>query len=118
MPHYIRRTQQGKLPTALTLPFTQRQRMVYDLFWTAYTMQVDAREFYRRFGRRLEDCYGLELHLAQQAGLVRRRGPLYEMTDRGAYLFYQQEQHYTLSYIDQMWGVMRHRPFPQKIVIR
>ncbi len=118
VPHYIRRTQQGKLPTALTLPFTQRQRMVYDLFWTAYTMQVDAREFYRRFGRRLEDCYGLELHLAQQAGLVRRRGPLYEMTDRGAYLFYQQEQHYTLSYIDQMWGVMRHRPFPQKIVIR
>lgn len=117
VPHYIRRMERGKLPTALTLPFTQRQRMVYDLFWTAYTMQVDGKEFYRRFGRRLEECYGAELWLAQRAGLVRRRGNVYEMTDRGAYAFYRQEQHYTLSYIDRMWGLMRRKPFPDQLVI-
>lgn len=117
LPHYMERVEQGRLPTALTLDFTQRQRMVYDIFWTAYTTQVDAREFYRRFGRHLQDCYGWELRLAQSAGLVRKRGPVYEMTDRGAYWFYRQEQHYTLSYIDQMWGLMRHVPFPERLVI-
>lgn len=42
IPAYLRRIGEGKLPTALTLKFTLRQRMVYYLFWTAYTTVVDA----------------------------------------------------------------------------
>ena len=38
---YIRRIDQKKLPTALTLRFTLRQRMIYYLFWTAYSTRVD-----------------------------------------------------------------------------
>ena len=69
---YCRRVNQGLLPTALTLRFTLRQRMVYYLFWTAYSTQVDPAGFQRFFGVPLERMYGLELTLARlkEAGLV------------------------------------------------
>lgn len=39
-----------KLPTSLTLRFSLRQRMVYYLFWTAYSTKVSAGDFEEFFG--------------------------------------------------------------------
>lgn len=55
---YIRRIDQKKLPTALTLRFTPRQRMIYYLFWTAYSTRVDPRDFEAFFGVPLKKMYG------------------------------------------------------------
>lgn len=48
---YCRRVDRETLPTALTVRFTLRQRMVYYLFWTAYSTKVDAGAFQRFFWR-------------------------------------------------------------------
>lgn len=114
---YIGRVNGGVLPTALTLKFTRRQRMVYYLFWTAYTMAVDAGAFERFFEEKLERCYGAELLAARIFGLVRKEGRTYRMTVRGAYYYHYFENYYTLSYIDQMWNLMRVRAFPDELVI-
>ena len=47
---YCKRIDAEKLPTSLTIRFTLRQRMVYFLFWTAYSTKVNARDFERFFG--------------------------------------------------------------------
>ena len=114
---YCGRIACGTIPTALTLRFTPRQRMVYYLFWTAYSTKVDAGAFQRFFGVPLKKMYGLELGIAKRLGLVTEREGVYEMTLKGAFYSHYYENFYTLSYIDKMWGLLRKEAFPKKMTL-
>lgn len=110
---YCKRLDSETVPTALTLRFATRQRMVYYLFWTAYSTRMDAGAFERFFGVSLDKMYGLELRLAKLLGFVTREGDIYEMTLKGAFYYHYYENFYTLAYIDKMWGLLRREAFPE-----
>lgn len=112
---YRKRVRSGTLPTSLTIRFTRRQRMVYYLFWTAYSTRVDQRDFESFFGVPLKKMYGFELWLAKRLGFATERDGVYTMTLKGAFYYHYYENFYTLSYIDKMWGIMRKEAFPEKI---
>ncbi len=112
---YCRRIDEGKLPTSLTLRFTERQRMVYWLFWTAYSTRVDSRDFESFFGKPLRRMYGAELRLAKLMGFITEEDGVFSMTPKGAFYYHYYENFYTLAYIDRMWGVMRKEAFPEGI---
>lgn len=112
---YCRRIDGGQLPTSLTLRFSMRQRMVYYLFWTAYSTQVDEAAFEDFFGIPLKKMYGAELKIAELLGLVTQQDGIYRMTLKGAFYYHYYENFYTLSYIDKMWGIMRKEAFPKRI---
>jgi oxygen-independent coproporphyrinogen-3 oxidase len=114
---YCTRIKQNRLPTALTLRFSLRQRMVYYLFWTAYSTKVDPKAFERFFGIPLKRMYGLEIALIKRLGLVKEQNGIYEMTPKGAFYYHYYEQFYTLSYIDKMWSVMRKEAFPKSLTL-
>lgn len=114
---YIHKVKAGELPTALTLKFTPRQRMVYFLFWTAYTTIISGGAFDRFFSKKLEHAFGLELLLARLFGLIKKAGDTYRLTSKGAYYYHYYENFYTLSYIDQMWSLMRIQPFPKELTL-
>lgn len=112
---YCKRVNGEKLPTSLTIRFTKRQRMIYYLFWTAYSTRVDSRDFEKFFGIPLQKMYGFELWLAKMLGFVEEENGIYEMTLKGAFYYHYYENFYTLAYIDKMWGIMRKEAFPEKI---
>ena len=112
---YCKRVKEWKLPTSLTIRFTKRQRMIYYLFWTAYSTRVDSRDFEKFFGVPLQKMYGFELWLAEVLGFVKEKNGVYEMTLKGAFYYHYYENFYTLAYIDKMWGIMRKEAFPEKI---
>lgn len=112
---YCRRIDEGRLPTSLTIRFTRRQRMVYFLFWTAYSTRVDSRDFERFFGVPLKRMYGLEFRLAKLAGFITEADGVFTLTPKGAFYYHYYENFYTLAYIDKMWGVMRREAFPERI---
>ena len=112
---YCSRIDEGKLPTSLTIRFTRRQRMIYWLFWTAYSTKVISSDFEKFFGVPLKKMYGFELWVAKLLGFIKEREGTYEMTLKGAFYYHYYEDFYTLSYIDKMWGIMRKEAFPEKI---
>ncbi len=112
---YCKRIDGGELPTSLTIRFTRRQRMVYYLFWTAYSTRVDPTEFERFFGVPLRQMYGFELKLGKLLGFFTEENGVYKMTPRGAFYYHYYENFYTLAYIDKMWGIMRKEAFPERI---
>ena len=112
---YCNRIAKEKLPTSLTLRFTTRQRMIYYLFWTAYSTKVDARDFELFFGVPLKQMYGAELNIAKWLGFVTEKNGIYSMTLKGAFYYHYYENFYTLAYIDKMWGVMRQEAFPSEL---
>ena len=114
---YCKRIEDGKLPTSLTIKFTRRQRMVYFLFWTAYSTKVDPKEFEKFFGVPLKRMYGFEFMIAKLAGFITEKDGVYTMTPKGAFYYHYYENFYTLAYIDKMWGIMRKEAFPDKIIL-
>lgn len=112
---YIKRIGGGNLPTSLTIRFTQRQRMIYYLFWTLYSTRLDPNDFEKFFGVPLKKMYGLEFSLARLLGFLTLENGIYKMTLKGAFYYHHYENYYTLSYIDKMWGIMRKQAFPEKI---
>lgn len=115
---YIKQIEKETLPTALTIHFTRRQRMVYYLFWETYSMQVDSEKFEHFFHESLSKLYGMELRIAEGLKFITRKGKLYEMTPKGAFYYHYYEGYYTLAYIDKMWSVMRKVAFPKKIQLK
>lgn len=112
---YQERIEANKLPTSLTLRFTKRQRMIYYLFWTAYSTRISSSDFKNFFGIPLSKVYGLELWVAKKLGFISESNGVYQMTLKGAFYYHYYENYYTLSYIDKMWGIMREEAFPRKI---
>lgn len=112
---YCERVRSGNLATSLTIRFTKRQRMIYWLFWTAYSTRVNARDFEKFFGVPLRKMYGFELWIAKRLGFINEHDGTYEMTLKGACYYHYYENFYTLSYIDKMWGIMRKEAFPEQI---
>ena len=112
---YCERISSGDLATSLTIRFTRRQRMIYWLFWTAYSTRVMAADFEKFFGVPLRKMYGFEIWVAKILGFIVERDGVYEMTLKGAFYYHYYENFYTLSYIDKMWGIMRKEAFPEKI---
>lgn len=112
---YQRRIAGNNLPTSLTLRFTKRQRMIYYLFWTAYSTQVDAKAFEHFFKEKLDKHYGFELWVAKKLGFITEEDGRFYMTLKGAFYYHYYENFYTLSYIDKMWSVMRKQAFPKEI---
>lgn len=112
---YCERVRSGNLATSLTIRFTERQRMIYWQFWTAYSTRVNARDFEKFFGVPLRKMYGFELWIAKRLGFINEHDGTYEMTLKGAFYYHYYENFYTLSYIDKMWGIMRKEAFPEQI---
>ena len=112
---YCKRMDSDELPTSLTIRFTERQRMVYYLFWTLYSMCLDEKKFEQFFSIPLGKKYGFEFWLAQKLGLLTKENGICSMTMKGAFYYHYYEQFYTLSYIDKMWGIMRKEAFPERI---
>ena len=112
---YCKRIRSGNLATSLTIRFTKRQRMIYWLFWTAYSTRVNARDFEKFFGVPLKKMYGFELWVAKRLGFIKEHDGIYEMTPKGAFYYHYYENFYTLSYIDKMWRIMRKEAFPEQI---
>ena len=112
---YCERIASNDLATSLTIRFTKRQRMIYWLFWTAYSTKVNTKDFEKFFGVPLKKMYGFELWLSKRLGFVKEYDGIYEMTLKGAFYYHHYENFYTLSYIDKMWGIMRKESFPKEI---
>lgn len=112
---YCKRIESEDLATSLTIRFTKHQRMIYWLFWTAYSTKVRSRDFEKFFGVSLKKAYGFELWVARLLGFITERDGTHEMTLKGAFYYHYYENFYTLSYIDKMWGIMRKEAFPEHI---
>ncbi len=112
---YCKRIDKGDLATSLTLRFRKRQRMIYWLFWTAYSTKINERDFEKFFGESLRKMYGFELWVAKLFGFFKEQNGVYEMTPKGAFYYHYYENFYTLAYIDKMWGIMRKEAFPEHI---
>ena len=74
---YCERIENNKLPTSLTIRFTKHQRMVYWLFWTAYSTKVNEADFEKFFNIPLKKAYRFELFISRLFGFAKYNNGIY-----------------------------------------
>ncbi len=114
---YIKKLDEDKIPTALTLKFSPRVRALYWLFWSAYRLNIDGDNFYELFGSKLDDVFRYELNFGEKLGYIEKYNNGYKLTGKGAYTFHLIEQAYTRQYIDKTWRCSLNNPWPKRIAL-
>ena len=112
---YIKAINEDKIPTALTMRFSERTRALYWLFWNSYTLKLNNEAFKKLFNKSLENMFSIELKVGRLFGMLKKVEKGYELTKRGAYVYHLLEQSYTHQYIDNTWRIARENPWPKEI---
>lgn len=87
------------------------------LYWSIYNLVVDADAYHALFGRSLVRDYGLFLGLLRGFGMMRRDGPRYELTERGAIWVHRVQSLFSLSGIDKVWSTCTREAWPEEVAI-
>lgn len=112
---YIKCVNNGKIPTAMTMKFSERNRALYWLFWNAYTLKFNNDEFKNLFGVNLEKLFKFELRIGIALRLLTKEENSYILTKKGTYFYHLLEQKYTNRYIDKSWKKASENPWPNEI---
>lgn len=108
---------EGRLPTALKMPFSARSRGLYWLFWNCYNGEISASVYRELFGRSLRRDFGASLAAGTALGVLARSGDVWSLTGHGSYLFHLVEQAYTHQYIDKTWRHSMRTPWPDALYL-
>ena len=112
---YCERCKENKLPTSLTTRFSLRQRMLYYLFWTAYSTKNKSQRFWKLLWCIPKKCLWDWIELSKAFRFsYRRKRYLHDDFKRSLLLSLLWKFLYTFLYW-KMWGILREEAFPEKI---
>jgi coproporphyrinogen III oxidase-like Fe-S oxidoreductase len=114
---YVKAVDTGKLPIALCTSLDEKDQIAWWLFWAAYRMSIDKKEFKRVFNRELNGKFRLYLKTLQYLGILKEEGTEYRLTENGGFLFHLVEQGYSLDFLDKMWGTLSSKAWPKRLVL-
>jgi hypothetical protein len=93
-------------------------KAIKDLFGEhAYNLNISQKNFYKLFGKKLEDIFKFELYWGKKLKYLKRYKDGYKLSDKGAYIFHLVEQSYTNQYIDKTWRTSLKNPWPKRITL-
>ena len=112
---YIESLKQGKIPSALSMDFSNRSRRVYWLFWNCYNSNLLPEMYKKLFGSELEKDFSLFIKAGLFLGFLAKIAEGWTLTEKGRYYFHRVEQLYTHQYIDKTWHLSMENPWPECI---
>jgi len=104
--------------SALVMRADERLRRLHWLYWSIYRLRIDADEYQRLFGCRLEDDFGLLLGLLRLARMARTSANGWKITECGAIWVHRLQTLYSLTYIDDLWKHCQQEPWPRLVVLK
>jgi len=102
---------------ALVMRTDERFRRFHWLYWQIYRTEIDPQAYRARFSRELTQDFGGLLRLMRWTGVVRRDGPVWRLTDRGAFWSHRLQCLFSLTYIDELWRRCRSEAWPREVVL-
>jgi len=106
-----------RIPSALCCNLSERDEMLWWLFWQCYNTKIISDEFEKLFKKDLYVIFRKELNLGIFLGILIKEGNDFHLTQKGSSLFHLVEQEYTHSYLDKMWRSCMFDPWPKRLTL-
>jgi oxygen-independent coproporphyrinogen-3 oxidase len=114
---YIKETMK-RIPIALCCKLSERDEMLWWLFWQCYNTRIESSEFKELFKKDFYRIFHHELNLGRILGFLSKEGNNFYLTKRGSYIFNLIEQAYTHDYLDKTWKTCMLNPWPEKLILK
>ena len=113
---WIQATYNGRMATALRMPFTNEMSGWWWLYWRFYDTSIPLDYLDVAFG---DDAYKARqlLRVIEQAGLAIRNGRRLDLTESGAFWLHLAQNYFVLNYVNMLWTQARQEPWPQAVAI-
>ncbi len=114
---YIKATESGTSPVALSLDLPEKAQMASWLFWRIYETKFRKSDFQKRFHRSFDEKYGSYMKQLDRIGFLNNEEDLVQLTDRGTYWIHAFEDFFSIDYINKLWGTSKMNSWPEKVIL-
>jgi oxygen-independent coproporphyrinogen-3 oxidase len=112
---YIKALEHGKLPINLVNRMSEKERMIFWIFWRCYDGVIDGSRFTRLYNADLKKEFPLLFTLLKVLGMAKESGGKFLLTERGRYAYHLVEKQYSVRYLNDLWQASMNRPWIEEI---
>lgn len=114
---YIEALEERKLPINIVNQMTEREKMIFWIFWRCYDGIIDGARFKTRFRKEMKREFRLLFTLLKILGMVRKKGQQYILTQWGRFAYHFVEKQYSIYYLNNLWHQSMQQPWSEEIEI-
>lgn len=112
---YINSLNKGKLPINIVNTMTEREKMIFWLFWRCYDGVIDENRFYELFNEDMKNEFRILFTALKILKMIRSEGNKVVLTDLGRFAYHYVEKQYSIHYLDKLWQSSMQQPWIEEL---
>ncbi len=114
---YIEALDRGDLAINLVNYMTDREKMIFWIFWRSYDGLIEGDRFKVLFKKDMEEEFKLLFFLFKFLNMAKKKGDKYILTERGRFAYHLVEKQYSIHYLNYLWERSMLDPWIQEVRI-
>ena len=112
---YINSLNKDSLPINIVNIMTEREKMIFWLFWRCYDGVIDENRFYELFNRDMKNEFRLLFTALKILKMIRSEGNKVILTNLGRFAYHYVEKQYSIHYLDKLWQSSMQQPWIKEL---
>ncbi len=112
---YIKRLGERKLPINLVNRMSDRDKMMFWIFWRCYDGEIDGSRFTKLFKGDMKKEFPLLFTMLKLLGMAKEQGGRFALTEWGRYAYHLVEKQYSVGYLNDLWQASMEQPWIKEI---
>lgn len=104
-----------KLPINLVNIMTDREKMIFWIFWRCYDGIIDKDKFYQLFNKDMEKEFKLLFNMLKILRMCEKKGNEIMLTELGRFAYHYVEKQYSIYYLNYLWGESMKNPWIKRL---
>ena len=100
---YIKALNEDKLPINIVNTMTNREKMIFWIFWRCYDGIIDKNRFYKLFNKDMKTEFRLLFNLLKIFGMSKEEEDKIYLTELGRFAYHYVEKQYSIYYLNHLW---------------
>lgn len=100
---YIKALNEDKLPINIVNTMTNREKMIFWIFWRCYDGIIDKNRFYTLFNKDMKKEFRLLFNLLKIFGMSKEEEDKIYLTELGRFAYHYVEKQYSIYYLNNLW---------------
>ncbi len=114
---YIKALQEDKKPINIVNLMTEREKMIFWIFWRCYDGVIDEHRFNQLFNKDMKKEFKLLFTSMKLLGMAKNDGSKVVLTDFGRYIYHFVEKQYSIHYLNKLWEESMEQSWIEEISI-
>ena len=112
---YIKALEEGKLPINVVNRMSEREKMIFWIFWRCYDGVIDGNRFAQLYNASLEKEFPFLFKTLKALGMAKVHNGIFKLTERGRYAYHLVEKQYSVCYLNDLWHASMKQPWIKEI---